>query len=196
LKFSADYVQGNVAYDGFLVSTLGVKTPYQSTEKFRVMNLEVILSGPLSNSSVWGMTTGGGYRNTYDYKSGPYDYTRDISYYYLLLGVNAQIYSQGKIRSVASLELSSLLGGGAKTHLSDVSASYKDVNLTFQSGTALKLGVETTLPVFTDKEIIVDLSYKYWTVADSKSEYAGNGEYYIEPHNTTGLATLSVGYVF
>jgi hypothetical protein len=196
LKASLDYVQGSTAYDGALQTNTGVSTPYSSTQQFRVINLEVLLASPLFNSSTWGMTIGGGYRNTNDSKTGQYDYRRNITYYYLLAGVNTSVYTNGKINSVGSFEISSLLGGGAKTYLSDVSTSYKDVNFAFQYGTAVKLGLETTLPIFTDKEVIVDLTYKYWTLTDSKTEYVGNGHYGLEPHNTTGLTSITIGYVF
>lgn len=195
LKVAADYAQGSTLYNGALQTNTGNTTPYSSTEQFRVINLELILGNSLSDRG-WAMTVGGGYRNTYDNKSGPYDYRRDITYYYLLVGLNSRLYDGGKIKSILNLEFSSLLGGGAKTYLSDVSSSYKDVNFAFKYGSALKVGVETTLPVFNEKEVLVDLSYKYWTLSDSKIEYVGNGSYGVEPHNNTALTSITVGYIF
>lgn len=196
LIVSADYVQGSTVYNGALQTNTGNTTPYSSTEQFRVMSLEAAFSSPISNSGTWGVLVGLGYRNTYDNKTGQYDYRRDITYYYTVLGLTAQLYNQGKIKAVGIGELNTLLGGGAKTYLSDVSSSYKDVNFAFRNGAAVKIGVETTIKDFIGKEILVDVSYKYWTVADSNVEYVGNNSYGLEPHNTTGLTSISVGYVF
>lgn len=196
LIVSADYVQGSTIYNGALQTNTGDKTPYSSTEQFRVMSLEAAFSGPILNSNTWGAVAGFGYRNTYDNKTGQYDYRRDITYYYTVLGLTALLYNQGKIKAVGIGELNTLLGGGAKTYLSDVSSSYKDVNFAFRNGAAVKLGIETSIKDFIGKEILIDVSYKYWTVADSNVEYVGNNSYGLEPHNTTGLTSISVGYVF
>ncbi len=196
LIISADYIQGSTVYNGALQTNTGNTTPYSSTEQFRVMSLEAAFSASITNSPTWGILVGVGYRNTYDNKTGQYDYRRDITYYYTVLGLTAQLYNQGRIKAVGVGELNTLLGGGAKTYLSDVSSSYKDVNFTFRSGSAIKIGVETSIKDFIGKEILVDVSYKHWTVADSNIEYVGNSSYALEPHNTTDLTSLSIGYVF
>lgn len=196
VKVVTDYVQGNTFYDGALQTNTGITTPYTSTESFRAMNLELIL-GRRPTDNFWAYTVGVGYRNTFDANdnANPYDYRRDITYYYLLMGVNPVIYNKNKIKSLLNLEFSSLMGGGAKTYLSDVSPSYRDVNFEFQYGAGLKIGLETFISLVDNHQFMVDLSYKYWTLGDSKVEYIGNG-YGVEPHNTTGLTSITVGYVF
>lgn len=194
-KITADYAQGDTLYNGSLQTNFGVTTPYSSTERFRVFNMEFLLGREPTDGS-WPISTGIGYRNTYDNKTGQYDYRRDITYYYLIIGLNSPIYKNNNLKSILNLELSSLLGGGAKTYLSDVSTSYKDVNFEFQYGSALKAGLESYVTIFGDQQFLVDVSYKYWTLTDSKVEYIGNSSYGVEPHNTTGLFSITVGYVF
>jgi hypothetical protein len=195
IKVVADYVQGQTFYNGALQTNNGITTPYTSTEQFRVINLELIM-GRHPADSFWAYNFGFGYRNTFDSKTNQYDYRREITYYYLLLGVNPVIYTKNKIKSRLNLEYSSLMGGGAKTYLSDVSPSYSDVNFAFQYGAGLKVGLETFFTIFNNQQFMLDLSYKYWTLTDSKVEYIGNGSYGVEPHNTTGLTSITVGYVF
>lgn len=194
-KVAVEYAQGTLAYDGALQSQTGNTTPYSSTDEFRVANLEFHwVNDP--NDGGWGNSIGLGYRNTYDSKSGQYDYRRDITYYYWLFNLSRDIYEVNKVKSVLNLEMSILFGGGAKTYLSDVAPAYSDVNFAFQSGLGFKASIETTLPVFENKEMLVGLSYKYWTIADSKTEYVGNGAYGVEPHNNTALTSITIGYVF
>lgn len=194
-KFTADYVQGETFYNGALQTNNGITTPYTSTEKFRLINMEFIL-GRQRVDSIWGYTVGAGYRNTFDSKTNQYDYRRDINYYYVLLGLSPVIYNKHNMKSILNLEYSYLIGGGAKTYLSDVSSAYKDVNFEFQLGAAIKVGVETIITAFTDHQFMVDFSYKYWTLTDSKIEYIGNGSYGMEPRNNTGLMSITAGYVF
>lgn len=193
-KVDTNYSQGSTRYNGALQGQGGL-TPYSSTEQFRLMNLELTTGHP-PGPSTWAFSYGLGYRNTYDSKTNQYDYRRDISYYYLILGLRPTMYQQGTTTSILAIEYNALLGGGAMTYLSDVNPAYQDVNFTFQGGSAYKLGVENYLTVFNDIKMFLDFSYKYWSLPDSVTKYIGNGKYGVEPKNHTGLFSITIGYIF
>jgi len=195
IKAATEYIEGSTIYNGALQTNFGVTTPYSSTEKFRIINFEFMM-GRTPLDSFWATYFGIGYRNTFDSKSGQYDYRRDITYYYYFAGLNPVIYSNPHMKASVNFEMSALLGGGAKTYLSDVSTTYQDVNFEFQNGYAFKIGTEIILFASEETEIFTDLSYKHWLLSDSKVEYIGNGSYGVEPHNATALLSFTLGYIF
>jgi hypothetical protein len=196
-RADGEFLQGGTKYNGGLQDSSGHTTPYQSEDKFRVMNFSGIamFSSSMTESFVTAPFLGLGYRNTLDGKDNKYDYTRDITYYYLIYGAQFEFINDSRTLFLMNLELDTLLGGQALTKLSDVDSSYPDMNLEFKSGSAYKIGFEFYYTLPTAGKLMAELSYKKWQVAQSKPVAFGDG-YFVEPANTTALTSMTLGYLF
>lgn len=197
LRMDGEYLTGSLTYSG-AISDGYSRTAFSAKDEFVVKSLSAVYvsSSDWTSSFVTSPFIGLGYRDTLDNKSGEYDYTRDITYNYLILGTQFEVVNDRTKLVMITAELNLLFAGGAKTYLSEVNPNYRDIDLKFKSGNALKLGVESFFTVFETHRIAAEASYKVWNINQSTTEQASDFAYFIEPANKTALTSLTLGYLF
>ncbi len=196
MRLDLHHVFGSANYQGGISGDGGTQT-YASKDQFSITEASGIFVIPshLTKSFVTAPYFGFGYRITRDGKDNQYDYRREITYPYLRYGLQFDVVNTEYRQILIMAEINTLIGGSAKTHLSDVNSRFNDVDLEFQGGTAYKLGFEAYFQNEPKSKIMVGLSYKYWDVPQSKVAVSGS-RYFIEPKNNTKLTTLTTGYFF
>lgn len=196
-RTDGEYLTGNTHYEGGLQDNYGNQSDYKSEDKFRVINLSGVgmFRSRISDSFATNPFLGLGYRNTFDGKDGPYDYRRDITYYYMILGAQLELINNTAHVLLMNLELDSLVGGQAKSYLSDVDSRYPDPENEFRGGSAYKVGIEYYHTLPTIGKVMAEISYKKWQVGESKP-VAYQDRYFVEPENKTTLTSLSLGLFF
>ncbi len=198
LRADGEFLTGKTQYRGSLSDFAGKTIPYSSEDRFRIMNFSTVgvVASNFTSSFVTAPFLGFGYRNTFDDKDGKYDYRRDITYYYLIYGLQFEVMNTQERSLILQAELNNMISGRCKTYLSDVNSKYPDLDLKQKSGMAYGLGLEYFHTLKTGGKLLTGLAYKKWQVPESEYYKYSDNLYFVEPENTTSLTSVTVGYLF
>jgi hypothetical protein len=134
-----------------------------------------------------------GYRNTHMFNGEmPGDYTRDITYLYIPVGVKLDFTRNENWKSNLRIELNLLRSGVVKTNLSDVDPSLPDVTNNQKSGTGVRVGYENII----NKKYLANISALRWSIPNSDVAMVTDQGGFLEPSNGTWVYSMTLGYVW
>jgi len=126
--------------------------------------------------------------------NGAGSYTRDITYFYLPIGVRYTVRAGPSFKFTSGLQYNQLMFGTVVSRFSEVDSNADDSsNLQTEGGgfTVNAIGEFT----FEHTSLFAEAYYRYWEIQSSNG-WVGDGGIWYEPHNKTKLGGLSVGMRF
>jgi outer membrane receptor protein involved in Fe transport len=189
------YSTGGLSYDGALQSSSGKVTPYKSNDKYTIYNLDInyVYERSADDLPQMDLAIGLGRRSTVDANdSSPYDYRREIIYNYLNYSLAHAFYINEAINLDVAIGGSFLISGTVNSDLSNVSASYPDIETKYNFGAASAIQIKTNLIYRLDQyKLFAALEFQKWDAENSSVKYG-----MVEPKNKTEIVSLSTGLIF
>lgn len=194
---SFNYLAGVLNYDGGLQDG----TPMTEEDTYTVKDLSVATEflTDLTTDVQTSFLVGLGRRVMTDANDpSPYDYRREHNYNYYSVAVQVQIPHDTIATTTVVGGIETMFSGNVKTYLSDVDPRFPDMDMNFNGGSALTIGVNHAHK-FDFGTVYAGLNYKKWSLAESESQKVtvGTKHYeFIEPKNTSTVVSLDAGMLF
>ncbi|KIX13467.1 hypothetical protein [Dethiosulfatarculus sandiegensis] len=197
LKLEGEVGVGTIDYDG---ETWG-GTPVSSSGDNQLLNLRFALGKDLDISPTAAITPYLGLALRYwnDKQDGSGGYERETTYYYLPIGIELNIKPQDNMRLTFTAEYDFFLSGKNKSHLSDVSPGFNDVDLDQNSGMGFRLAARLVWDMQTIA-FTAEPFFRYWDIDESDRAlltfWGQPVSNVVEPDNDTKIFGLRLGVLF
>ena len=187
---------GSTDYDGSFQNG----TPVKEDSDDLILDLRGLAGYDFEPGPDWALTpfVGLGWRYWYNDVEGPGSYTREVSYWYLPVGLQVTARLAGGWRLRLTAEGDVLLAGWVDSELSDVDPGFNDTTNETDLGDGWGARVSLQLR---HGHFLVEPFFHYWDVDESDTDvltYYGSptGFVVFEPENTTTVYGLRVGFAF
>ena len=196
LQLAAEAVTGGLDYDGHYSDGSPATT---DTDDF-IFEGRALLGWDFRVHPQVGLTpySGLGWRYWNDQIRGTGGYEREITYWYLPLGLQATALSgDGAWRLGAKAEYDRLLYGHVSSHLGDAVAGWDTVENDQRGGWGLRASVSAERTIGSDWSLVVEPFFGYWDIEKSEESDLTTGGRVIgrawEPANTSTTWGLRLG---
>ncbi len=197
-----DWESGETTYKGFYIDTqnTGVEKPLTATGKDSTYDV-----GGLAGLEVFRSYNGNAlfysgiaYRSHYNRVQNSAGYTREITQFYIPLGISGQVELASKWTLKSEGELDLLLAGKVKSYLSETGATTSDLEHHQNSGMGAKAMLRAVYTM-TNWSLQFGPFYSFWRVEESdrvSARLSGRDMILVEPNNTTARYGFSLGVLF
>lgn len=197
LRGETEYILGRLQYDGTLRNIdSGESEPHSAEAYDAILNVRGLLGGTIEFSGRQEVTpyTGAGARHLSDRVTGVGSYEREVTYYYVPVGVEHLLRLRNGWRLTTALEYDVFIAGRVKSRVADVGFSNDPVTSQKQ-GYGHRIALSFGGAVNHRYDLHVGPYWQHWTIGDSDTVAASDDRTPImESRNRSDLVGVNVTF--